>query len=210
MLTSDFTVTPRSYCLGMGKRCKRCGEVKPLDAYYRHDGCRDGVRPECKACNLAEKARRSAANPQPARDRARRWREDPANLERTKAKHARDREDGRKQISDRRSYLKRKYGITLEEYDEKLAEQGGVCAVCSREPRPDISLHVDHDHETGQIRGLLCFRCNVAIGLISEDHDNLTSIQTYLLRHDPEWRASRDVVLARVRDLPPPAWKQSA
>lgn len=192
----------------MDKRCKRCGEVKSPDEFYRHDGCRDGVRPECKACNLAEKALRHAENPQPARERTSRWRED--NPDRYRANQARFVETGGKKLADRRSYLKRKYGITLEEYDAKLAEQGGVCAVCGREPRPDISLHVDHDHATDAIRGLLCFVCNVAIGLISEDHERLDSIRRYLHVHDPEAAEIREKVLERVRQLPPPAWERSA
>ena len=66
-------------------------------------------------------------------------------------------ESGKKKISDRKSHLKRKYGLTLEEYDAMLEAQGGVCAICG-EPRPEErTLHVDHDHETGAIRGLLCF-----------------------------------------------------
>ena len=192
----------------MDKQCKRCGEVKSLDDFYRHDGCRDGVRPECKACNLAEKARRHAANPEPARERTRRWQEE--NPDRYRQKAQQYREDGRKQIADRRSYLKRKYGITLEEYDRKLAEQGGVCGICGREPRPDISLHVDHSHTTGALRGLLCFPCNVAIGLIREEHDRLEAIRRYLDAHDPEVEASRVLTLARVRALPPPVWERSA
>jgi len=185
------------------KRCKRCGETKPLDDFYKHSGCRDGVRPECKACNLAEKARRHVDNPQPARERTQRWREE--NPERYAENQRRFRASGAKAISNRRSHLKRKYGITLEEYDAKLAEQGGVCAICRREPRPDISLHVDHDHASGAIRGLLCFRCNVAIGLIAEDHDNLVSIQRYLHVHDPESAEVRAIVLKRIAALKRPA-----
>ena len=185
----------------MDKQCKRCGEVKSLDDFYRHDGCRDGVRPECKACNLAERARRHRENPEPARERARAWHEVPENRERTKANHERYKADGRKAISNRRSHLKRKYGITLEEYDQKLAEQGGVCAVCGREPRPDISLHVDHSHTTAKLRGLLCFPCNVAIGLIREDHDRLDAIRRYLDDHDPEVIELRAMTRQRVEAL---------
>lgn len=189
------------------KRCKRCGQVKSLDAFYRHDGCRGGVRPECKTCNLAEKAARHAANPEPARDRTRRWQEE--NPERYKAKRLQYEADGRKAISNRRSHLKRKYGITLEQYDEMLAKQGGVCGICRCEPRPDISLHVDHNHATGEIRGLLCFSCNVTVGHLREDHDRLAAVAAYLRAHDPETEMQRQRVRARLAELPPPAWKQA-
>lgn len=191
-----------------GKRCKRCGELKPLDDFYANKGGRQGKRPECKVCTLEEKAWRHALNPEAARERTRRWQAE--NPDRVKAKKAEYAADGRRALSNRRSHLKRKHGITLEEYDEKLAEQGGVCAICAREPRPGISLHVDHSHTTGKLRGLLCFQCNVAIGLVREDHDRLDAIRRYLDTHDPEVLANREIVVARVGALPPPAWKRSA
>jgi hypothetical protein len=65
-----------------------------------------------------------------------------------------------------------------------FAQQGGVCAICG-EPRPEErTLHVDHDHETGLIRGLLCFRCNQAIGSLQEDHDIFQKAADYLDRDD--------------------------
>ena len=81
---------------------------------------------------------------------------------------------------NRDGHLRRKFGITLEDYEELLARQGGVCAVCSREPTPGISLHVDHDHETGRIRGLLCFRCNNALGDLEDDPALLRAAARYL------------------------------
>ena len=55
--------------------------------------------------------------------------------------------------------LRRRYGITSVMYDLILAAQGGHCALCGRPPGKK-ALHVDHDHKTGLIRGLLCYRCN--------------------------------------------------
>ena len=59
---------------------------------------------------------------------------------------------------------RRRYGITIEDYERILIEQGGVCAICSIPPSPNgHRLHVDHDHTTGAVRALLCQRCNTAI-----------------------------------------------
>lgn len=55
--------------------------------------------------------------------------------------------------------LKKKYGITRAQYDAMLVSQGGGCALCNAPPKTR-ALHVDHDHATGRVRGLLCFRCN--------------------------------------------------
>jgi hypothetical protein len=57
---------------------------------------------------------------------------------------------------------KKKYGITLDEYEAMLAAQGGVCKLCGRPPKTR-RLAVDHDHKNGRVRGLLCYRCNRAI-----------------------------------------------
>jgi hypothetical protein len=65
-----------------------------------------------------------------------------------------------------------------------LEAQCGVCAIC-KEPRPEErTLHVDHDHETGEIRGLLCFRCNNAIGDLRDDVELIAALLGYLQRDD--------------------------
>jgi hypothetical protein len=94
------------------------------------------------------------------------------------------------------------YGITLEQYDEMLVAQGGVCAVCKREPRDDISLHVDHDHATGVIRGLLCFRCNNSLGDLGDDPEVMQAAALYLLRYDSEMVEMAVLARQRVRSLP--------
>lgn len=74
--------------------------------------------------------------------------------------------------------LLNRYGITVEEYAEMLAGQGGHCAICPRTPEENGKLlSVDHDHETGEVRGLLCQPCNLALGHL-EDH--LYSVLEYL------------------------------
>jgi hypothetical protein len=60
--------------------------------------------------------------------------------------------------------LKVRYGITLDAYEQMLCEQGGVCAICGDEKE----LVVDHDHETGEVRGLLCRACNLRLGMVEQ------------------------------------------
>jgi Recombination endonuclease VII len=59
----------------------------------------------------------------------------------------------------------RTYGMSVENLDAMLAAQHGVCAICQTAP----AAHVDHDHQSGRVRGLLCFRCNAAIGQLDDD-----------------------------------------
>lgn len=80
--------------------------------------------------------------------------------------------------------LRKNYGIGLAEYEALLVFQGGRCAVCPATVADSStrSLHVDHDHQTGQIRGLLCSHCNRALGNVKDDPDRLLRLAAYLVR----------------------------
>ena len=90
--------------------------------------------------------------------------------------------------SNRRTRLRREYGLELEDYERMLGEQGGVCKVCGKqETRMSVRgiidpLAVDHDHVTGRVRGLLCSNCNTALGLVGEDEFRLIALADYILR----------------------------
>lgn len=79
--------------------------------------------------------------------------------------------------------LRYQFGITLDEYRAKESEQEGKCAICGCACPTGRSLAVDHNHETGEVRGLLCANCNRAIGLLKEDPDRLLAAAAYLLRY---------------------------
>lgn len=137
------------------RECSKCGIVKPLTDYYASRPGR--IRRECKPCHLAYRAAWRAAN-------------------RTKV---------------RLLY----YGITDEHYAELLAAQGGVCAICkepeiakSRHTGEIAALQIDHDHgccgarqRCGKcVRGLLCGRCNRALGLLRDDPSLIAAAGDYL------------------------------
>lgn len=87
----------------------------------------------------------------------------------------------------RELHLRRKYGITPEDYDRMLAEQGGGCAICGRGPSERGKyrqyLHVDHCHETGRVRGLLCDQHNLLLGQWGDDVDQLRRAIEYLTKN---------------------------
>lgn len=79
-------------------------------------------------------------------------------------------------------HLQRHYGITLDEWNSLYNEQGGMCAVCeATESKGNKPLATDHDHETGEVRGLLCDDHNRALGLCNDDPDVLLRLAFYLL-----------------------------
>lgn len=78
--------------------------------------------------------------------------------------------------------LRASYGISEEDYNRILSKQGGVCAICGSDDPAGTGDHfaVDHDHETDEVRGLLCNRCNVGIGMLDDDAGRLRSAVSYL------------------------------
>ena len=117
----------------------------------------DFARTASRADGLAVWCRRCNADAQ--RERVRR---DPVA-------HAR-----RRQTSDRKS----RYGVSSAEFDRMLHEQGGVCAVCRRPSTK--TLHVDHCHDTGVVRGLLCDLCNRGLGYFRDESQMLRAAADYL------------------------------
>jgi hypothetical protein len=158
------------------KRCKKCGETKPLDEFYRAQGMRDGRRSDCKACNLAAKRVWYDKNREHAIAKATAWQRE--NAERYRARQQAYRDAGHRDY--RAEHLRWAFGLTHEEFDALSAVQRGVCAICGRAPKAGKHLHVDHDHDTGAVRGLLCFSCNVGVGNFGNDVDRLERTVDYL------------------------------
>lgn len=167
------------------KVCRVCGERKPVDEFYKAAGCVDGRRGDCRTCFQATARVRKEANPelkQVARERTQRWRQE--NPERYAANQQRFKDSGGMKKSLRKWHLRKNYGLTPEQYDEMLERQGGGCAICGKPPG-DIALHVDHCHDTGRVRGLLCFSCNAGLGQFRHDPQLLGRAMDYAAIH---WR----------------------
>lgn len=90
--------------------------------------------------------------------------------------------NNKRKASQKGYHILRRYGLTKEDFDRMLKEQGGGCAICGNPPtmktRQSSVLHVDHCHRTGKVRGLLCVRCNHLVGYI--EHDLRSKAEAYL------------------------------
>lgn len=84
-------------------------------------------------------------------------------------------------MSELNKYLRSQYDITEVEYNLMLDEQDGRCAICHAEPHHE-RLSVDHDHKTHEIRGLLCRKCNAALGQVNDSVKILSAMIAYLQR----------------------------
>jgi hypothetical protein len=134
------------------KTCNTCGCEKEDTEFYLHRGGRtkEGYRAPTCKPCHAEKSKTWAKN----------------NPDKVKA-HRRKRN------------LKTKYNITVEEYDKMFEEQQGKCFICSS-VADRRRLNVDHCHDTGKVRKLLCDKCNMALGLLEDDIDRIQKVREYL------------------------------
>lgn len=153
------------------KKCKKCGENKPLSDYCKHNQTKDGLHIYCKACRKidAKKFWRLywKKNKQKLLDNAKKKREN------DKKGHAAYRRMlyNKNPDRNRNQWYKTKYNITLQKYEEMYYAQNGKCLICGKFKR---KLSIDHNHITKIVRGLLCRECNIGLGLFK---DNLISLQ---------------------------------
>lgn len=149
------------------KRCTKCGVEKPFSEYYNDRAKKDGLHSQCKSCHSvrAKAYQNSEARPRILESARRRRQAEPEKYKRIA----------------RNSVLKKKYGITVDEYEELLKVQGSMCAICgSTDSRGWGRLHVDHCHKTGKVRGILCQGCNTSLGKFGDNPMLLRKAADYL------------------------------
>lgn len=153
------------------KRCPDCKCTKEDSEFHRNRASHDGLQPYCKICRKAGDKKRYLENPGAIKKASRKWR--------------------LKNPEAHRRWAYKNFGISLERYNQMLLEQGSVCAICNQPCESGRNLAIDHDHETGEIRGLLCTRCNVSLGGFLDRADLTTKATGYLLRFstvpDSDW-----------------------
>lgn len=142
------------------KTCSKCKQSKELTLFYKDKKTKDKLGSWCKACSNSNSSQANI-----------RWQK--RNPDKVKNKH-----------------LLRKFSITLDTYSEMFKNQDGLCAICSQ---PETSkdyrgktrdLAVDHCHLTGKVRGLLCDRCNRALGLLQDNSLVIQAAAKYLEGHN--------------------------
>lgn len=182
----------------MKKMCSKCKEIKPLRDFYPDKKSKDGHSYWCAPCSREyqrEWRRRNSDKYARYKERWNQWYGQPENRARRMEAAA----DWRRRNPERAKYNRRKHtlkekAISPEDYDWLLAAQGGRCAICAR--KSARTLHVDHDHHTGKIRGLLCDNCNLGMGHFQDDPGLITKALQYL-----EEASDREAVIVRQASL---------
>lgn len=144
------------------KKCRKCNKEKSLDFFHKHPNMPDGTLNFCKLCQNGKSYERykKIHNTIDYKNKQKSW------------------------------FLKKKYGITIEDYRILFQKQNGLCAICNTKETVKHSksgeireLAVDHDHNTGEIRALLCSNCNL---MIDNSKDNILILEqgiNYLLKY---------------------------
>ena len=155
------------------KQCSCCKEVKSRSEFYRNRSCSTGLKPNCKQCE------KKMAEPHKAKMLAKlkQWAIENPELDK---KNRRER------------YFKSTHGITMAERSAMIEKQNGQCAICGKvpvlSPKPqngrEEALCIDHCHRTGKVRGMLCDRCNTALGIFQDSETILQAAINYLREHE--------------------------
>jgi hypothetical protein len=160
--------------------CKKCG-VEKEEAEFRLNATGRGLRLDCKQCERENQRRRYAANPEKYSAVARQWsKNNPEKRNATKRAWY-------KVNSDKHKAYQRKgmYGIVDSEVRKLLETQNNSCSICEKIFIPgnrQTSFHVDHDHATGKVRGLLCGKCNSALGFLDDSFSLCIRAADYIRR----------------------------
>jgi hypothetical protein len=151
------------------KRCAKCKKSKQPAAFARLSRTSDGLNHRCRACVAVDRKK----HVKKSREHSKRW------YEKNKVTYLAKRTRQRTPEHTRRKWIWERYGLTDADYDALVEKQGGVCAICGQTDR-DKPLSVDHDHIDGGVRGLLCFRCNMGLGLFGDMPTRLREAAQYL------------------------------
>jgi hypothetical protein len=162
------------------KICNKCKEERPEKEFPKNGKYRRG---SCRDCWAVIKRKWVKANPEKVKaQKQRTYHRHKERINRTIAKWRKKNPE-----YDARRFLKSKFNMTLEDYNEMLECQDNVCAICKQ---PEMGsrakrLAVDHCHVTDMNRGLLCQRCNRALGLFQDDVEVLQNAVEYLSKFQP-------------------------
>jgi hypothetical protein len=168
-------------------RCLLCGQSKATSEFHRNKNRKNGLTIYCKPCTLSylstpkAQARLAAYKPRRAELKAKQHSTPEGKAKRKAEKRLYGQKSGTRQS---RKY---KYGISQQDYEQMLFMQNSVCAICGKPETRTFNgkispLAVDHNHETGAIRGLLCNLCNASLGGFKDSMENLSNAIDYLMR----------------------------
>ena len=153
------------------KKCTKCGVEKPLSEFSKKHSTKDGLQIHCKICCATNYENWLVKNPEQKKKRvirAAQW-----NIKN---------KEKRRVIVQEMNY-KRRYNLSIEQKQQLIDSQNSKCAICENHLENSNGACVDHNHETGAVRGILCRKCNLGIGHLNDSIDILKSAVKYLKKY---------------------------
>lgn len=162
----------------MTKYCPKCSQHLPLEMFGKNKAHTNGIRNYCKSCHRLGCAQWSAKNRDKVLEHRRQYYQ--KNQQRVKERLQKQKHENPEvfKLWMHRGKLK-KYGLTEHSYESLKKAQNGVCAICGKADKIKM-LAVDHDHKSGQVRGLLCSKCNIGLGCFKDNIKLLVGAVDYL------------------------------
>lgn len=139
------------------KHCNKCSLIKPAAEFFKDSHSSDGLMRSCKPCKMGSALNWRANNKERYNETQRKYHK--KNYER---------------------YRLNRYNITPEQWSNMLKQQDGKCKICGDLPPEGKDLVTDHNHKTGIVRGLLCYRCNREIVLLEKDETHILKAVEYI------------------------------
>lgn len=156
------------------KQCSKCRQSKGLECFSKSPKNKDGLQYQCKQC-AKEYRQQWAKTINPGRD---------AEYRANRSEHYKKL---RQEYAPRKYYydIAYRYGISPEKFEELWQSQGGSCGICGLQfaEKPTRKLdraNIDHCHETGTVRGLLCLKCNTGLGALGDNQEGVRKALSYL------------------------------
>lgn len=189
------------------KKCSICGIEKSISEFNKHSGCKYGVRPQCKKCHSEQSSKWQKDNYEHRKEYLMNWySENPEKVKkqreeykdiknkRRREMYKNDEEYRKQRLIDASNWqknnpkkrknqrLREAYGITYEEFEKLLDKSEHKCQICGFSDKSDKKMFpiVDHCHKNGNVRGILCAKCNFALGQFNDNIDSLKNAIKYL------------------------------
>jgi len=157
------------------KKCGRCQTVKTIDNFSKYEITNKKHSSECRECHTKRLREYTEKNKEKVKEHGRKYRQSEHGISVRKKYYKTITEEQK-----RKKLLHDKYKITPEYYNSLFDQQKGICKICKSPPK-DKYLVIDHDHQTGEIRGLLCQRCNKTLGFAGDTIEKVQRFIDYLL-----------------------------
>lgn len=188
------------------KKCSICKIEKEISEFNKHSGCKFGVRPQCKKCHSLQSSKWQEENKDKKKEYLKKWNKENKDKvkkqresykdiknEKRRERYRNDEEYRNDRLKDVREWQKnnpkkrknqrlKQYGITYIEFESLMNKCNRKCEICGYDNIEDKKTFpvVDHCHESGKVRGILCSKCNFALGHFNDSIDNLQNAIKYL------------------------------